>query len=293
MKCLKNELAKMIRKQIKQLQNRRERLKVSEEKLKSAEDKTALLKASGKLRRQIANAEKTLEVMKNLDVTSKAAEMFAEVERRVHNRKREEGKVSKETYSEEQKPILEKLEYLEEVRNVRDTVQYQLKEKLKTKRRLEKAGKRKEEEKSTEKKKEVTKKSREKKEPQLGKRALKRQTRAEEWRRKQAERLQSESKSFRKARSRVAESVFLVSLSDSAPIQQTKKRKSDFVREEQSYNNSRAMKKKKTKNSDERTMMKKKEEKKKEEKLHPSWVAKKKQKETIVSFQGTRVTFDD
>ena len=45
MKCLKNELAKMIRKQIKQLQNRRERLKVSEEKLKSAEDKTALLKA--------------------------------------------------------------------------------------------------------------------------------------------------------------------------------------------------------------------------------------------------------
>ena len=123
MKCLKNELAKLIRKQIKQLQKRRERLKVSEEKLKSASQKTALLKASNKLRRQITNAEKTLEVMKTLNVTSKAAEMFAEVERRVHNRKREEGKVREETYSEEQKLILEKLEYLEEVRNVRDTVQ--------------------------------------------------------------------------------------------------------------------------------------------------------------------------
>ena len=133
MKCLKTELSKMTRKRIKQLQKRRERLNALEEKLKSATDKTALIAASGKLKRQITNTEEALETMKSLDIRSKAAEIFAEVERRVNNRKRQEGKISEEKYSEQQKRILDELEHLEEVQNVRDSVQDQLKEKFKKK----------------------------------------------------------------------------------------------------------------------------------------------------------------
>jgi len=296
-KCLKGELTKLVRKQVRQLKERSERLKGMSEKLESSiDDKNALTRAASKLKRQIVNGEKRLEAMKSLDIVSKAEDMWNEVERRVHKRKRT---IEKEKEEDAMKlEILEKLEYSDEVRMVRDAVEQQLQENVKKKRRIEKSKKKKE--KSGEKKQQPQEENKSQKRPrkqeesELGKRALKRQARALEWRRKQAERLQSESKSYRKARSRVSESVFLGSLSDAVPIKNNNKIIKPYRRNEEETTRikQREEKKKSYKKQPKRNAAVT-EKKKKQVDLHPSWAAKKKQSSAIVSFKGTRVTFDD
>jgi len=304
-RALKDKVKKTIMRQIKKLKEKRARLALSEEKrsamLESNEDiSKAVEKGYRRAQRQFAKAERELAQLKALEVDKIACSIWNDVNssHSSDSSLRRTNGLDEGISSEVEALVVsltESKEVAETIERVVDDIRAAKKRKKRKFRTTNNVFR--------EKGAKLRHTDPEATTQKLGKRDAKRASRAEQWRAKQAEKLKSESKSYRIARARVAESVFLDNLSmrpsiptaarsfrsEKTRIRRAPPRDAPNKRERQLPKKDRRdkevrrppqVKKKKTAVEDKTP-------------LHPSWAAKKLQKASIVSFKGARITFDD
>jgi len=296
-RALKTSLKQLIQKQIRKIKDKQTRLDVANKNRTSALSvgakgdasvsvPPALEKSFQRLTRQVATAQAQLDRLKTFDTRSHAATIWNNLSNR--------SKCGFQPNSVE--------ELLEKSNLVMDAVE-RARLDLKAKARKVKKMKQSKKRAAENQKRVVAKRPALDTARNLSKRHAKRASRAEKWRQKQLERERLETKSFRKARAKVSESVFLESLSATGardrvveqPFHRHKVSKSRSRDGATVVSNETAGKRKATSprplNLRERITTKRTEEKTSGP-IHPSWAAKKLQKSGIVGFKGSKITFD-
>ena len=295
---MKQMRSKWLKKQIRQLKQRREREEFTRKKIEAMEDAIpqALTKTRKKLERQIVQSEKSINQLKKLDIGA-----YSEI---VWKRLEEESIGGKQEGSETPDLVraapdlvesaghwLDELDASNEVIDIIKAVKFSIEEKRKRLRRKRKGPQDKKGQRTR------SRLSKEGDPPlELGKRDTKRASRAEKWRQNQAEKRRSESRTYRIARARVAESVFLDDLSSHTPsvsvVRENRSTRRPSRTQESEHRNSTTHRKSRSNNTLHSSKTSK-VSRVSSGPLHPSWEAKKRQQKGIVGFKGSKITFDD